>query len=438
MILVIPTGHSDAVVRRIPWATIIIAALCLLVQVWSTLGPSDGDLEAYIVEREMVEEQILDEYGLFEVPFEEQEAFLEAYAVGEEGDPDDALREEYRAVLGTGERLEADSPIGRMGYRPADDGVLRMLSSAFVHGGWLHLLGNLLFLYLVGCNLEDRWTRGGFVAFYLAGALVSALSYGLAHPGSHVALIGASGAVSAAMGAFLVVLGTADIRFSYFVWVLYHIRAGSFSARAYVALPIWFLLQALNAGLETLGVEGGVAYSAHVGGFVFGVVVGGVMRWSGWDAKLEERDDEVLFDAARGIGGATGLSERLRSEVLSPQLTAEVDRHLQDAARRGQSREILRIHQLVAQRGDMLLEDRSLLAVAQAAAELGESALAISTVGTLMQHYPRSPLLPRALWDAAEIQRQAGRADLERKTLHNLVRMFPDDPFAQQARLRLG
>ncbi len=434
MFFVIPTGHSDAVVRRIPWVTIVIAALCLLVQVWSSLGPSDQEIGRVMLEREGVEHHILYEYGLLEAPVDEQRAFLAAFHDGEQGEPDDELRDEYQAVLTQGAHVDEQSPLLLMGYRPATDGPLRMLTSAFVHDGWIHLLGNLLFLYLVGCNLEDRWTRGGFLAFYLLGALVAAASYGLMHRGSPIPLIGASGAVSAAMGGFLVVLGAAKIRFFYLLWIFIHFRTGSFHSPAYVALPIWFVLQLLNAGLEGAGAGGGVAYSAHVGGFVFGAAVGVAMRMSGWDRKLDERDDEVIYDAERDIGHLPNIHERIRHEPGSPQLLDDVQTYLLRSARLDQAGEVLHIHHLVAERGDLTLDDRCLLSIMQAAAQLGESELAVATVGTLMQVHPHSSLIPRALWDAAQVQRTAGREDLANKTLDNLVRLFPDDPFAQQAR----
>ncbi len=264
---------SDAVVRRIPWATIVIAAICILVQVWSAMGPSDEEIDRLLRERASIEQEILHEYALLTAPNLEQRQFLDAFHDGEDGDPDDELRDAYQAIRQQGRALDQRSPVFMMGYRPTSNNPVRMVTSAFVHAGWIHLLGNLLFLYLVGCNLEDRWTKAGFVAFYLLGAIVSALSYGLVHPGSPVPLVGASGAVSAAMGAFVVVMGTAQIRFFYLLWVFVHVRTGNFHAKAYVALPLWFVMQFLNAILEGSGAGDGVAYSAHVGGFVFGAAV---------------------------------------------------------------------------------------------------------------------------------------------------------------------
>ena len=335
---------------------------------------------------------------------------------------------------------EPDAAVIAAGYRPAIDGPVRMLTSAFVHGGWFHLFGNMLFLYLVGCNLEDRWTRGGFVAFYLVGAIVAAATYGAFHPASEVPLVGASGAVAAAMGAFLVVLGTAQIRFAYLVWFWAFVRAGEFHARAYVVLPLWFAMQALSVFFESDGGEGGgVAYSAHVGGFVFGVAVGSVMRFSGLDRKLDERDDEVVFDAERGIvpQPSVDLVQQLRTEPATPMLVAAADRFLMQAGREGRVREVVAAYAVIAKRDDIALSDRALLCAAQAAGDVGDAELAITAARDLMTRHPASTLLPRALWDTAEVQRKAGRSDLAERTLDHLRTRFPDDPFAKQAARRM-
>jgi hypothetical protein len=140
------------------------------------------------------------------------------------------------------------------------------VTSAFVHDGWLHLLGNMLFLWLAGAALEDRWGRTRFLAFYAAGAVVSALGFSLTHHGDVANLIGASGAVSALMGAFLVFFARTQIHFVYWIGI----SAGRFDATASVALPLWLAEQLFYAKFA-----GGsnVAFTAHIAGFVFGVVV---------------------------------------------------------------------------------------------------------------------------------------------------------------------
>src|SRR5262249_51878812 len=159
-----------------------------------------------------------------------------------------------------------DVPIRVFGYVPAKNNVVGLVTHMFLHGGWLHLFGNLWFLWLCGINFEDRWGRKAFLPFYLASGIVAALVHKLCvgEAGSHMPLVGGSGAIAGAMGAFLVCFGATRIKFFYF-WV----RWGTFHAPAYVMLPLWFLEQ-LMWGLASMGGDA-VAYWAHVGGFVFGV-----------------------------------------------------------------------------------------------------------------------------------------------------------------------
>ena len=162
MFVLVPLG-SDQSVRRLPWFTIGVIAVCVVVQVHvSTLGT------------------------------EELEDFFTHYA-----------------------------------FHPAHPSLVDALASAFIHGGWLHLIGNMLFLWLIGCNLEDRWGHLPFAVLYLAGALAAVFAFSLAHPNSEQALIGASGAIAAGMGAFAITHHGANIRIGYLSWVM-KLRAGSF------------------------------------------------------------------------------------------------------------------------------------------------------------------------------------------------------------------
>jgi membrane associated rhomboid family serine protease len=147
---------------------------------------------------------------------------------------------------------------------------LTLLTSAFVHAGWLHLIGNMLFLLLAGSPIEDRWGRPAFLGFYLAGAAISALIFDALHAGDPALLMGASGAIAAVMGAFLLCFARAKIRLWY--WMVR--SSGTFELAAYYALPLWLLDQVL---MGQVGAGGGVAYNAHIGGFGFGVATAGLV-----------------------------------------------------------------------------------------------------------------------------------------------------------------
>jgi membrane associated rhomboid family serine protease len=151
---------------------------------------------------------------------------------------------------------------------------LTLVTSQFLHGGWLHLLGNLLYLWIFGNNIEDRFGRLGFLAFYLAGGVVAALTQVWTDPDSGVPMIGASGAIAATLGAYLVLYPRARITSLVFLGFFYQL----IDVPAIVVLAFWFVLQLID-GLASLGaVDVGVAFFAHIGGFVFGAAIGLLVR----------------------------------------------------------------------------------------------------------------------------------------------------------------
>ena len=235
MYVIVPIGHDESL-RRIPWLTVGIMAVCTLVQVRSCNTSVDENELAHLELQQravvvdwlreallgadgkyLTPEQLLLIPGMSGAPGAEQLALPPGAGAGEQAPGDegedrldpartaealDKLRhlrardvaakvDEFRSGRGVApddprrlrwlelqsqiERLLGADPMHRFGYRPAAGPSINMLLYAFVHGGWLHLLGNLLFLWLVGCNLEDRWGKAFFGAFYLVGAAGAAL-----------------------------------------------------------------------------------------------------------------------------------------------------------------------------------------------------------------------------------------------------------------------
>lgn len=140
------------------------------------------------------------------------------------------------------------------------------ITSMFLHGGWLHLAGNLLYLHIFGRNIEDRFGHLGFLGFYLGAGIVAAAAQIAPEPGSTVPMVGASGAISGVLGAYLVLFPRSRVVvFIPFSFMLLH------EVRAFWLLIIWFAVQLVSA---TVAPEGaGVAWWAHIGGFLAGAVV---------------------------------------------------------------------------------------------------------------------------------------------------------------------
>lgn len=147
-------------------------------------------------------------------------------------------------------------------------GAGTLVTSMFLHGGWLHLLGNMLFLHIFGDNLEDRLGHMRFALFYLVSGIGAGLLQVIADPGSTVPVVGASGAIAGVMGGYLLMYPRA--RIDIFVFLIIIIRI--IPVRAWMVLGLWFGLQVFN-GLGAPTDMGGVAYWAHAGGFVLGIVL---------------------------------------------------------------------------------------------------------------------------------------------------------------------
>jgi membrane associated rhomboid family serine protease len=163
--------------------------------------------------------------------------------------------------------------------------VSHVFTSMFLHGSWMHLLGNMWFLYLFGNNIEDSMGRGRFLVFYLVAGIAAALTQVWLGPDSVLPMVGASGAISGVMGGYLVLYPTARV----FTLVPIGFFFMSMALPAWTMLVYWFLLQLLGGATAIAGAKaGGVAFGAHVGGFVAGLVL----------VKLFARRDYVALHRA--------------------------------------------------------------------------------------------------------------------------------------------
>jgi membrane associated rhomboid family serine protease len=146
-----------------------------------------------------------------------------------------------------------------------------ILTAMFLHAGWLHIIGNMVFFWAFGPAMEDAMGRVRFLAFYLVGGVVAMTAQVLAMPTSRVPNLGASGAIAAVMGAFIVIYPRDRIKTA--IWLLLFVRMTYIPA--VLLIGVWFVMQLFSAGQVAGHVQGGgVAYTAHVGGFLFGVVTG--------------------------------------------------------------------------------------------------------------------------------------------------------------------
>lgn len=157
------------------------------------------------------------------------------------------------------------------------DRYLPLVTSMFLHGGWGHLLGNMVYLWIFGDNVEDRLGPGRYLLFYLASGVGAGLAHGYLHPTSTVPTVGASGAISGVLGAYLLLFAYARVLT---LVPLMFIFVDIIEVPAVLYLGLWFLMQLFSGALAFLedGVGGGVAWWAHIGGFVLGAALAWLLR----------------------------------------------------------------------------------------------------------------------------------------------------------------
>ena len=158
-----------------------------------------------------------------------------------------------------------------------------LFTSMFLHGGWMHLIGNLWFLWIFGNNIEDSMGHLRFLAFYLLTGLVATGSHIAAEPSSVLPMVGASGAISAIMGAYLVLYPRTRVYTLFIIIIIIRV----FPIPAWFFLGYWFFLQVASSSIQAGAGGGGVAFWAHIGGFVAGL------------ALVKVFQNRILVDAKR-------------------------------------------------------------------------------------------------------------------------------------------
>jgi membrane associated rhomboid family serine protease len=184
------------------------------------------------------------------------------------------------------DQLSLQRLVFNLGVIPAYLSYGDIVTSMFLHGDFLHFIGNMVFLWIFGDNVEDRVGHGGFILFYLATGGMAALAQVFANPTSVIPMIGASGAIAGVMGAYFVLYPHSRILTAVFLIVFLDIV----EIPAIFFLGVWFMLQVLHGSISA-GVDGGgVAFWAHAGGFAAGLVIGLVLRSRDRAAQAYWRD----------------------------------------------------------------------------------------------------------------------------------------------------
>jgi membrane associated rhomboid family serine protease len=328
--MIIPLSHEDHRGRRYPVVTITIIALCVVAFLATFQALDKQEMELAIVKmhifilaanypdvqmtpeiQKMVDEFRESEPKLFERmashnrPIEDEwDARIRMVDEFDYNAEMASLTEQYT-------RLAADSFLEKYAFVSVKASPVTAITSAFLHGGWLHLIFNMWFLWLAGTVLEDVWGRIVYSVFYLLAAIAASYTNVLAEPNNVMMGIGASGAIAGCMGAFLVRYYKTKIDFAFIYFIFLTPRVYRFKAPAWVMLPLWAateLFWALMVGSKT-----GVGHWVHFGGFMFGLVFALGMKFSGVEKKMDQSiEKEVSWQADPSINEATQLVEQNR------------------------------------------------------------------------------------------------------------------------------
>ena len=339
--MIIPLGHEDHRGRRWPYVTIALIALNTLFFLL-TLGSLERDASRLAE----VQSRILRMAAIYPsmtlTPSEQElvDGFRRSQPATWERlgsrnrnpadlwefqmlDLEPEQLEQELAQLGTEmDQLRRDSVVSRYAFVPSHPTLASYLTANFLHGGWMHIIFNMWFLWLAGAVLEDVWGRPLYAAVYVASGMGALAVHAMVFPDSMIPVIGASGAISALMGAFLVRFPKTKIQLGFFYWIM-RPRLFRFSWPAYAALPLWLLGQFFSSSLA--GEAGGVAYWAHIGGFGVGVVLALVLRYSGIERKMDQAiEAEVTWSADPHIVKAGEYLEKNQLDPAIAELQAQV------------------------------------------------------------------------------------------------------------------
>jgi membrane associated rhomboid family serine protease len=357
----IPIGNGNSTVRRLPYITFAIMALNVVIY-FGTLpsmaeqernwNSTRGELQSFLSNHDALMaspavRKKLEETGLMsrrssdsierllnqdEHSQKEFENWFET--------PDGArLLDEFDKKLASFKAAIEATTYYQWGLAPNGNWKFyQLITAAFIHGGISHLFGNLIFFFAVAFSLEDLWGRGLFLIFYLLGA-VAACVPDLIHPGQ-IPSIGASGAISATMGAFLVRLPTAKIKIRWFsiplalpFLIMGKKPLGVINIPAYVYLPFYFGSQLLywwfNTRYELISTVG---YTAHIAGFVFGAAFAALIRVSGAEEKyINPRiESKVSFSAAPSVTQALEFLDCGQPAIAERKLRAHLAKQTDD------------------------------------------------------------------------------------------------------------
>ncbi|MDP8222818.1 MAG: rhomboid family intramembrane serine protease [Candidatus Lernaella stagnicola] len=451
MILIFPIGHDHFRMRRRPYATYALIALNIIIYFLTSSARSDANTawqenhndqatfhcrvflalkgEEFGYDHASARDQ--DEDAPYFFCYENHDAVEATWVLFETNGLTSTMHPLYQEYLRkkvVWNQARTNSLMGRFALTPAEFHPFKAISALFLHADIWHLFGNMLFLFLAGAILEETFGAFLYLLLYLLSGFIANTFFALLFTSSTVPLLGASGAISGLLGAFLVRFAKVRIRFWYFFWLFFFfMRKGTFSLPAFIVLPLLFL-QDLLYGVLTLEGGAGVAYFAHVGGFIVGVAFGLFLkRYEIYAPTLVEEEKEAAGPVAAGPMARVAVTERrYRRKMEAPAANdyfgrfllvqalmteGEADRAAQEADALAEALVDTDQTELLSDLARIFDEPQSVpvmsdRAYVQAAIILEQRAMpqvALTMYEELAHHYPVSPHAARALFRAARL-----------------------------------
>jgi membrane associated rhomboid family serine protease len=305
--MMIPVAHENMRGRRWPWVTITIIALNFVIFL-ATNGRMEEEMEqagqvqfhilllsAHYPDAHMTPD-VAQMVGAFKRehaaiykqlqaprrPVDEWDSQIQSHELNNQ-EADAAMTELCSKI----EQFHNDSLAWNYAFHSYRPTLRSYVTADFLHGGWLHIIFNMWFLWLAGTVLEDAWGRIAYPIFYLVSGVFALLVHAAVFPDSFVPVVGASGAIAGLMGGFLARFPKTKIKLMW-IWAFGLVRAYRF-VPAYIILPLWLVIQVFwGAMTASYGIEAGVAYWAHIGGFAFGMIGAVILRATGLEVAANQ------------------------------------------------------------------------------------------------------------------------------------------------------
>jgi len=327
--MMIPVAHENLRGRRWPWVTIVIIALNFVIFL-ATNGRIEKELHdagrvqlhILLLSARYPDAQMTPDVSQMVGAFKREHAEIYKQLASprrpvdewdselQSGKPTDTdINAEMAGLCSKIEQFHNDSLAWNYAFHPYRPTLRSYVTASFLHGGWLHIIFNMWFLWLAGTVLEDAWGRVVYPIFYLVSGVFAFLVHAAVFPDSFVPVVGASGAIAGLMGGFLARFPKTKIKLMW-IWAFGLVRAYKL-VPAYIILPLWLVIQVFWGALTaSQGIEAGVAYWAHIGGFAFGMIGAVILSKTGLESaankviesKVSLAVDPRIARAAEAIG----------------------------------------------------------------------------------------------------------------------------------------